>query len=88
MKPVIHGNKKEKIRTYSLFFENFCDRSYIMKKFRKTFNLSATNVEIDNYIQSVLKGPKVDPEDDVIVSVVGDEDHQYASVKVPKKKLQ
>ena len=59
-----------------------------MKKFRKTFDLSATNVEIDNYIQSILKGPKVDPDDDAIVSVVGDEDHQYASVKVLKRQLQ
>ena len=32
-------------------------------KFRKTFDLSATNVEIDNYIKSILKGPKVDPDD-------------------------
>ena len=53
-----------------------------MKKFRKTFDLSATNVEIDNYIESILKGPKVDPDDDAIVSVVGDEDHQYVTVKV------
>ena len=59
-----------------------------MKKFRKTFDFSATNVEIDNYIQSILKGPKVDPDDDAIVSVVGDEDHQYASIKVLKRKLQ
>jgi hypothetical protein len=29
-----------------------------MIKFRKTFDLSVTNVEIDNYIQSILKGPK------------------------------
>ena len=47
-------------------------KSWIMKKFRKTFDFSATNVEIDNYIQSILKGPKVDPDDDAIVSVVGD----------------
>ena len=59
-----------------------------MKKFRKTFDFSATNVEIDNYIQNILKGPKVDPDDDAIVSVVGDEDHQYASIKVLKRKLQ
>ena len=63
-------------------------KSWIMKKFGKTFDFSATNVEIDNYIQSILKGPKVDPDDDVIVSVVGDEDHQYASIKVLKRKLQ
>jgi len=63
-------------------------KSWIMKKFRKTFDFSATNVEIDNYIQSILKGPKVDPDDDAIVSVVGDEDHQYASIKVLKRKLQ
>ena len=66
----------------------FVIKSWIMKKFRKTFDLSATNVEIDNYIQSILKGPKVDPDDDAIVSVVGDEDHQYASVKVLKRQLQ
>ena len=36
----------------------------------------------------ILKGPKVDPDDDAIVSVVGDEDHQYASVKVLKRQLQ
>ena len=59
-----------------------------MKKFRKTFDFSATNVEIDNYIQSILKGPKVDPDDDAIVSVIGDEDHQYATVKVQKRQLQ
>ena len=59
-----------------------------MKKFRKTFDLSATNVEIDHYIQGILKGPKVDPDDDAIVSVIGDEDHQYATVKVQKRKLQ
>ena len=59
-----------------------------MKKFRKTFDFSATNVEIDNYIQSILKGPKVDPDDDAIDSVVGDEDHQYVTVKVLKRKLQ
>ena len=59
-----------------------------MKKFRKTFDLSVTNVEIDNYIQSILKGPKVDPDDDAIVSVIGDEDHQYATVKVQKRQLQ
>ena len=59
-----------------------------MKKFRKTFDFSATNVEIDNYIQSILKGPKVEPDDDVIVSVIGDEDHQYATVKVQKRQLQ
>ena len=59
-----------------------------MMKFRKTFDLSVTNVEIDNYVQSILKEPKVDPDDDVIVSVVGDEDHQYASVKVLKRQLQ
>ena len=60
----------------------------VMKKFRKTFDFSATINEIDNYIQSILKGPKVDPDDDAIVSVVGDEDHQYASVKVLKRQLQ
>ena len=59
-----------------------------MIKFRKTFDLSVTNVEIDNYVQSIIKEPKVDPDDDAIVSVVGDEDHQYASVKVLKRKLQ
>ena len=59
-----------------------------MKKFRQTFDFSATNVEIDNYIQSILKGPKVDPDDEAIVSVVGDEDHQYASIKVLKRQLQ
>ena len=59
-----------------------------MKKFRKTFDLSATNVEIDNYIQSILKGPKVDPDDEAIVSVVGDKDYQYVSVKVLKRQLQ
>ena len=59
-----------------------------MKKFRKIFDLSATNVEIDNYIQSILKGPKVDPDDDAIVSVVGDKNHQYATVKVLKRQLQ
>ena len=59
-----------------------------MMKFRKTFDLSVTNVEIDNYVQSILKEPKVDPDDDAIVSVVGDEDHQYASVKVLKRQLQ
>ena len=56
-----------------------------MNKFRKTFDFSATNVEIDNYIQSILKGPKVEPDDDAIVSVIGDEDHQYATVKVQKR---
>ena len=59
-----------------------------MMKFRKTFDLSVTNVEIDNYVQSILKEPKVDPDDDAIVSVVGDEDYQYASVKVLKRQLQ
>ena len=59
-----------------------------MMKFRKTFDLSVTNVEIDNYVQSILKEPKVYPDDDAIVSVIGDEDHQYASVKVLKRKLQ
>ena len=59
-----------------------------MRKFRKTFDFYATINEIDNYIQSILKGPQVDPNDDVIVSVVGDEDHQYASIKVLKGKLQ
>ena len=59
-----------------------------MKKFRKTFDFYATINKIDNYIQSILKGPKVDPDDDAIVSVVGDKDHQYASVKVLKRKLQ
>ena len=59
-----------------------------MKKFRKTFDLSVTNVEIDNYVQSILKEPKVDPDDDAIVSVVGDEDHQYVTVKVLKRQLQ
>ncbi len=55
-----------------------------MIKFRKTFDLSVTNVEIDNYVQSILKEPKVDPDDDAIVSVVGDEDHKYVTVKVLK----
>ena len=59
-----------------------------MIKFRKTFDLSVTNVEIDNYVQSILKEPKVDPDDDAIVSVVGDEDHQYVTVKVLKRQLQ
>ncbi len=59
-----------------------------MKKFRKTFDFYATINEIDNYIQSSLKGPKVDTDDDASVSIVGDEDHQYASVKVLKRKLQ
>ena len=59
-----------------------------MKKFRKTFDLSVTNVEIDNYVQSILKEPKVDPDDDAIVSVVGDKDHQYVTVKVLKRQLQ
>ena len=59
-----------------------------MKKFRKTFDLSVTNVEIDNYVQSILKEPKVDPDDDAIVSVVGDEDHKYVTVKVLKRQLQ
>ena len=60
----------------------------VMKKFRKTFDFYATINKIDNYIQSILKGPKVDPDDDVIVSVVGDDDHQYASIKVLKRNLQ
>ena len=59
-----------------------------MKKFRKTFDLSVTNVEIDNYVQSILKEPKVYPDDDAIVSVVGDEDHQYVTFKVLKRQLQ
>ena len=59
-----------------------------MKKFRKTFDLSVTNVEIDNYVQSILKEPKVYPDDDAIVSVVGDEDHKYVTVKVLKRQLQ
>ena len=59
-----------------------------MIKFRKTFDLSVTNVEIDNYVQSILKEPKVDPDDDAIVSVVGDEDHKYVTVKVLKWQLQ
>ena len=59
-----------------------------MKKFRKTFDLSVTNVEIDNYVQSILKEPKVYPDDDAIVSVIGDEDHQYVTVKVLKRQLQ
>ena len=56
-----------------------------MIKFRKTFDLSVTNVEIDNYVQSIIKEPKVDPDDDAIVSVIGDEDHQYVTVKVLKR---
>ena len=59
-----------------------------MIKFRKTFDLSVTNVEIDNYVQSIIKEPKVDPDDDAIVSVIGDEDHQYVTVKVLKRQLQ
>jgi len=59
-----------------------------MMKFRKTFDLSVTNVEIDNYVQSIIKEPKVDPDDDAIVSVVGDEDHKYVTVKVLKRQLQ
>ena len=59
-----------------------------MKKFRKTFDFYATINKIDNYVQSILKEPKVYPDDDAIVSVIGDEDHQYVTVKVLKRQLQ
>ena len=58
----------------------------ILGNLEKNFN--KIYLSIDNYIQSILKGPKVDPDDDAIVSVVGDEDHQHASVKVLKRQLQ
>ena len=40
-----------------------------MKTFKKVFNFYATDVVLDNYIHSILRGPEVDPEDEIEVSV-------------------
>ena len=53
-----------------------------MKTFRKTFNFYVTDAVIDNYIHSILKGPQVDPEDEIDVSVDKDDYNTYLTLKV------
>ena len=53
-----------------------------MKTFKKVFNFYATDVVLDNYIHSILRGPEVDPEDEIEVSVDRDNYNCYVTLKV------
>ena len=53
-----------------------------MKTFRKTFNFYVTDTEIDNYIHTILKGPQVDPEDEIDVEVDRDNYNCYVTLNV------
>ena len=53
-----------------------------MKKFQKKFDFYATNVEIDEYIFSILKGSEVDPDDEIEVYMDRNIDNVYATIKV------
>jgi len=53
-----------------------------MKTFKKTFNFYVTNAEIDNYVHTILKGPEVDPEDEIDVEVDWDNYNCYVTLNV------
>jgi hypothetical protein len=53
-----------------------------MKTFKKVFNFYATDVVLDNYIHSILRGPEVDPEDEIEVSVDRDNYNCYVTLNV------
>ena len=40
-----------------------------MKTFKKTFDFYVTDVEIDNYVHSILQSPEVDPEDEIDIAL-------------------
>jgi len=53
-----------------------------MKTFKKTFDFYVSDSEIDNYVQTILQGPEVDPEDEIDVSVDKDDYNTYLTLKV------
>ena len=53
-----------------------------MKIFKKTFDFYVTDVELDNYVHSILQSPEVDPEDEIDVSVDKDDYNTYLTLKV------
>jgi len=58
-----------------------------MKTFKKVFNFYATDVVLDNYIHSILRGPEVDPEDEIEVSIDRDNYNCYVTLNVFDKVL-
>ena len=58
-----------------------------MKTFKKVFNFYATDVVLDNYIHSILRGPEVYPEDEIEVSIDRDNYNCYVTLNVFDKVL-
>ena len=53
-----------------------------MKTFKKTFDFYVTDVEIDNYVHSILQSPEVDPEDEIDIALDKDDYNTYLTLKV------
>ena len=53
-----------------------------MKTFKKVFNFYAHNVVLDNYIHSIVRGPEVDPEGEIEVSIDRDNYNCYVTLNV------
>ena len=53
-----------------------------MKTFKKTFDFYVTDVEIDNYVYSILQSPEVDPEDEIDIALDKDNYNTYLTLKV------
>ena len=53
-----------------------------MKTFKKTFDFYVSDSEIDNYVYTILKGPEVDPEDEIEVEVDRDNYNCYVTLSV------
>jgi hypothetical protein len=53
-----------------------------MKTFKKTFDFYVTDVEIDNYVHSILQSPEVDPEDEIDIDLDRDDYNTYITLKV------
>ena len=54
----------------------------LMKTYKKTFDLYATDVELDTFVYNILTGPESDPEDDIEVLFDRDIDHRYVTLKI------
>ena len=54
----------------------------IVKTFKKTFDFYVTDIELDNYVHTILQSPEVDPEDEIDVSVDKDDYNTYLTLKV------
>ena len=53
-----------------------------MKTFKRTFNFYATDIELDNYVHSILQSPEVDTEDEIEVLINRDNYNCYLTLNV------